>query len=356
MMLKKTICVLLLALLLPVCAAWAEETGMMPEPFASAEFNDPAVIPYPENRDENGYLTEGEFVYQNPDQGLWAYLSPTLQVEIIRYDGVVDGYPQRWFTANLKYDTSAELFALREWYQKAENGEVLRGNMPRQEIWVKTLAQNERAVLAISSDYYIRRYKDQTTGNIVRGGKMVRDVTKTLSWPFLENAAFFDDGTMAVYDAKETTGTDLAAQGARDVVSFGPWLVRDGVLRTEFPDAEQGSKRYGYVYEDCAPRMGIGMLEPGHYVIVMAEGLLEDAGARGLTVVQLGQLLYGYGALQAYNLDGGNTAVMIFMGEQLNRNGGGGSKQVSARHEEELFCIGYSDQVSTDWINGDPKK
>ena len=38
--------------------------------FASAEHADPAEIPYPDNRQEDGYLPEGEFVYEDAEKGL----------------------------------------------------------------------------------------------------------------------------------------------------------------------------------------------------------------------------------------------------------------------------------------------
>ena len=44
----------------------------------------PAEAEWPESVDEEGYLAEGEFVYEGPDTGLWRYLSSSLRVEIIR--------------------------------------------------------------------------------------------------------------------------------------------------------------------------------------------------------------------------------------------------------------------------------
>ena len=32
-----------------------------------------------------GFLDEGEFLYENPEEGVWRYVSPTLRVEILRY-------------------------------------------------------------------------------------------------------------------------------------------------------------------------------------------------------------------------------------------------------------------------------
>lgn len=332
---------LLLCLALPL-AALAEASREMPEPFVFAEYNDTSLIPYPENRDENGYLTEGEFVYEEPELGLWAYLSPTVQVEIVQYDGNWDRYDERWFVAEVKFDTAAESFSQHTWFQKDEAGEKIRGDFSDQQIWPKTLAQADRMVIAVNSDYYLYRVKNKTTGNILRSGEVIYDFNKPSGYPNLDCVAFFADGSMAVYDGNETTATELKEQGAVDVLSFGPWLVRDGVLR----DYD------GKNYNAREPRMAIGMVEPGHYILIDCEGRVPN-GPRGLTLNELGALLYAHGVNEAINMDGGTTSVLIFMGEKLNRTGHD-TYVTSPRNQHELFGVGTSEQVRTDWINGKP--
>lgn len=380
----KHICRLLLVtlcLMLPL-AAMAEDARVMPEPYASATFTDPSVIPYPQERDENGYLiagsavtsyreadaatgeleaygTEGEFVYENPAQGLWAYLSPTVQVRIVQYDGHwyssfdKKEHDQRWFVADVMFDTSAEQFTQHPWYLEDVTGMnvmgplrngVTRGNFARQEIWPKTLAQADRMVIAVNGDYNLNRKDKKTTGNIIRQGRVLYDVSNVLAYPNLDCAAFFPDGSMKVYDARETTATALLEEGAQDVVCFGPWLVRDGELRVYD----------GANHDNLEPRLAIGMVEPGHLVIIDCEGRVPD-GPRGLDLNELAALMYYNGANEAINMDGGNTTVLIFMGEKLNRTGHD-TYISSPRNQEELFGVGKSELVRTDWVNGDPKK
>ena len=384
--LSKFLLVMLCVMLLPLHAVAEETTRVMPEPFASATFTDPGEIPYPAERDENGYLlpgtvatsmrlvdeatgemesyeTEGEFVYENPAQGLWAYLSPTLQVQIIRYDGSwADGegkkaMGQRWFVADVRFDPAAESFRQHTWYLpdvtgmdvlgKLQKNGVTRGDFKDQMIWPKTLAQCDRMVLAVNSDYYINRNKS-SMGNILRQGVVINDSSASGGFPNLDSAAFYADGSMKVFDGKETTATEQLAAGAHDMVSFGPWMVRDGELRHyEGKNAEQRE-----------PRMSIGMVEPGHYVIVDCEGRVPASSgheARGLTINELAAILYYNGANEAINMDGGNTSVLIFMGEKLNDTGHD-TYISSPRNQHELFGVGKSELVHTDWANGDPKK
>ena len=349
---------LILCVALPLCAAAEEGARVMPEPYASATYTDPTAIPYPENRDENGYLTEGEFVFEDADAGLWAYLSPTLQVEIIRYEGRWDNLNQLWFVADVKFDPTVESFMSHKWYQedvtgmdvlgKLQKNGVTRGDFKDQAIWPKTLAQADRMVLAVNGDFYLGRVDaKQAIGNILRQGTVLYDVNpnKTLSFPDLDSAAFFPDGSMKVFDKTETTATEQQAQGARDMVSFGPWLVRNGELRNYT----------GNYYDHRDPRLAIGMVEPGHYVIIDGEGHIPKNGPQGLTLNELGALLYYHGANEAINMDGGNTSVLIFMGEKLNRTGKV-TVITTPRNQNELFGVGKSELVRTDWANGDPKK
>lgn len=46
------------------------------------------------------------------------------------------------------------------------------------------------------------------------------------------------------------------------------------------------------------------------------------------------------GCTEALNLDGGGTAILIFMGERLNRNGS------SIRSLNSMIYFGVSDQVN----------
>lgn len=304
------------------------------EPFAAAVHSDPASIPYPENRDAQGYLTEGEFVYESPETGLWAYLSPTVQVEIIQYD--TQSPKHRWFAAEIKFKPDQEQFK-RQLYVNA--------TFKDQQIWPQTLAQTSKMVFAVNGDYYLARADKKTAvGNIVRDYKALYNVSKTSSWPNLDTMALHDDGSISVYDATATTADALAARGdIHDALSFGPWLVSDSRLRLYHEKNANAAE----------PRCAIGMISPGHYIVIDCEGRVPD-GTKGLTVNETGMLLYSYGVTEAFNLDGGSTSVIIFMGEKLNRTGKDTSIG-SPRNQHELFGVGTSDLVHTDWVNGKPK-
>ena len=306
-------------------------------PFAGAVSSDLSLIPYPENRDADGYLAEGEFLFEDAEKGLWAYLSPTLQVQIVQYD--MENPCQRYFVAEVKFDPAVETFRQHTWVNATYRG---------QQIYPQTLAQTSRLVIAVNGDYYPYRVdKGNTVGNIIRNYEVLynMNMSKNPGFPPLDTMALHDDGSISVYGVKETTADELAAQGdIHDALSFGPYLARDGQLRV-------------YAGKNASlqePRCAIGMVEPGHYVIVDCEGRVPN-GPKGLTVNQIGMLLYGYGCNETFMLDGGSTSVLIFMGEKLNRTGKDTSVG-SPRNQHELFGVGYSELVHTDWFDGKPKK
>ena len=126
----------LTALLLALCcllggAAFAEEA------VTAEEAGDGAFPPL----DEQGFLPECEFVYENPDDGVWRYASATLKVEIYRRTGTK---PKRvWYEAEV-------------W---ARDNEIFRmiANKPEKRMksqnWPYKIARKYGTVLAINSDF-----------------------------------------------------------------------------------------------------------------------------------------------------------------------------------------------------------
>ena len=297
--------------------------------FSDALTADTSTIPYPENRDENGYLTEGEFLYENKDDGLFAYLSPSIQIEIVRH--TQPDVPSLWYEVDLKFDPTQEQFKQRILGDKAYIGPYSKPDV---------LAQKLNLVLGINSDYYpFRVNNNRPTGIIIRNNTLVYNLTRTWSgYPPLDTVALRNDGSMSLYLQGEITGDELMAEGnVHDALSFGPIMVRDGKLCIY-----GGSNWYS-----LDPRMVIGQYEAGHYLIVMVEGKMPGDGEQGFDMNQMAELMYARGVQDAINLDGGSTASLIFMGQRINRTGKATSIG-SPREQNELFGLGYSELVHAD--------
>ncbi len=317
------------------------------EEFATALHADPAEIPYPETRQEDGYLPEGEFVFEDPEKGLWAYLSPSLQVEIVKYD--MPEVPHIWYEAHVIFKPEAEQFTQYKY---------VNATFKNQEIYPETLAQTSRLVFAMNADYHLERAKKKwLVGNIIRHGEVLYnyDPKKSMSFPNMDTLAVRNDGSFAVYGGTEISANELLAQAApgdpafvHDALSFGPYLVREGQIRLF--DGNHAEK--------LEPRSAYGMISPGHLFFVMVEGKIPKKkdlrGEQGMSLWQLAKLMYARGCREAMNVDGGSTAVMVFMGTKLNRTGKASSLG-KARNQHELFGIGLSELVHTDKVNGDKK-
>ena len=107
--------------------------------------------------------------------------------------------------------------------------------------------------------------------------------------------------------------------------NFGPGLVIDGEMVTEFTDGQlngKGSKKQ-------AQRICLAQTGPLEYLIVYTEGP-ENKDSKGLTIAQFAEFVYSFGNIQnAYNLDGGSSSTIVFNGAKINGLSTGKVRQIS---------------------------
>lgn len=275
-----------------------------------------------------GFLESGEFVYENDEEGLWRYASETLWVEVRR---IIQEKPARtWYEAEIRCAEGGEFPHMIPW---------------NPEKWTDRdypykIARTNRTVIAVSSDYAWWRYvKKQRTGIIVRNGELISEKTRKSmadGFPNLDTLAILPDGDMQVFFSSEKTGEEYLEMGAVDVLSFGPWLIRDGQLN------EKGLKKYGTA--GGAERVAVGMAEKGHYWFMMLEGRIKRS--RGDNVSFLTEKLQEKGCQVAFNLDGGQSACILFMGHQLCKMDDK-PHNLSSRRTADILGVGTSELVRT---------
>jgi len=124
-----------------------------------------------------------------------------------------------------------------------------------------------------------------------------------------DTLAFMPDGTMRIFKAGEITADELLAEGVENTFSFGPTLIDGGVIQDGLDT---------HPLRHLNPRTAVGMIEPYHFLLVVVDGR-DDDYSKGITLTGLAELLSSYGCQVAYNLDGGQSAAMAFMGENINR-------------------------------------
>jgi exopolysaccharide biosynthesis protein len=157
------------------------------------------------------------------------------------------------------------------------------------------LAQLTNSIVAISGDNYTFRKEGLIA---VRNGVEWYNDT-----PLAEDiCVLYYDGTMETYAADETYSTQIAEIYARQpyqIWTFGPQLLLDG----EVPESFASSK--------ANPLSGVGYFEPGHYCFILVDGR-QKGYSLGLNYIQFAQVFKDLGCTVAYNLDGGDTAVMTY--------------------------------------------
>lgn len=292
----------------------------------------PAYVGIMPELNEKGFLDEGEFIYSSEEEGLWVFVDETCKVIIQRkYDAT---QPLTWFECDLWGDV--------------EKGELLKTTqndpvkMAKVRVDATETAKKHGIVFAMNTDYYTYRVavkNSRKTGVVIRDGEILYDdrytekqVTPSL-FPNLDTLAFYPDGSLSVHHSYDLTAQEYIDAGAYDVFSFGPYLIKDGKLSEK-----------AYTSSDTRnPRAAIGMVEPGHYVAVMCEGRLKRS--TGVTMSYLAKLMRSKNCQVAFNIDGGQTAVVVFMGKQLNQIGAYDGGKTNSRPTSEVVGIGHSDQV-----------
>jgi exopolysaccharide biosynthesis protein len=172
---------------------------------------------------------------------------------------------------------------------------------------VKKMAQTNGALFAASGDYYAHSNR----ALIIRNGASYNDRPSTR----FESCVLYRDGTMAFYAPEELDVQALLDAGAWQGWTFGPSLLSE-----EGQPLESIPKMYVGV-DKKNPRCMLGYYEPGHYCLVVADGRGDSAG---MTLPQLSALFSELGCAAAYNLDGGNSSLMVWHGETVNHPSGGG--------------------------------
>lgn len=184
------------------------------------------------------------------------------------------------------------------------------------------VAEDVSAILAINGDYYGSRER----GYVVRNGTIYRESSMGY-----EALAVMADGSFRVVDEEDDSVSSLVADGAVHVFSFGPALVMGGEITVTAED------EVGKAMADN-PRTAIGVLEPGHYVLIVSDGRTRESD--GLTLLQLAEFMQSLGVTVGYNLDGGGSSTMVFMGEVVNNPTTNGRK-ITERSVSDIVYIGY---------------
>lgn len=226
----------------------------------------------------------------------WSYTSDDLQINIEKVQTGTGSDQITYYVADV---TVADASSLRTGLADNSFGTNIIEN-------TSDIAAANNAIFAINGDYY--GFRDD--GVIIRNGTVYRDS------PTRDALALFNDGTIETYNETEVSSSELLAEGVTNTLSFGPILIQNGEIVSDFSSVKIDTNFGNRSIQDANPRTAIGMIAPNHYVFVVVDGRQDES--RGMTLAELAAVMKDLGATEAYNLDGGGSSTMYFMGRVVN--------------------------------------
>lgn len=244
------------------------------------------------------------------------------------------------FTESTYEDASLSVAMEQLWYEDAHYNvarvkiadasqlrTALAGPFGKKTNKISTIAKNNNAVVAIGGDYCT----NEEGGYVVRMGETYRKK------PVKSRDMLITDENGDFHIIPKSDAATLKALMEEhtlvNVFNFGPALVIDGEL-------QEISTEYRYNPYGMEPRCAIGQVGPLEYLLVVVDGgggrsvtITDEDGTKressGCQVATLAQFMYEQGCQQAYNLDGGNSALMVFGEENYSKKSFSAERSVS---------------------------
>ena len=272
-----------------------------------------APTPEPAADPDDAYFLSGEGEEYELDfkKGHWWYKNSVLSIDVREiHTKMEQDHPLIYYVADIR---------MRDY------SSYRSGVRPFTQPWI--YSRQEKAVLAITGDNLIEAEKE-LKGCLLRKGVFYWNA-KQADTLVIEN-----DMSLSVIPKGKGSERVLMDRGIRDTYGFGPILVENG----EVSDATIRNR-----VDHPNPRCGIGMIEPGHWIAIATEGRQTDF-SYSISLGYFAQLFVDYGCTVAYNMDGGSSVGIVFMGEALNRHFKRGTTDTQ-RPWTDALMFGYSENV-----------
>lgn len=198
-----------------------------------------------------------------------------------------------------------------------------------------SMANRLGAVLAVNGDFY----GSNESGYVIRNGKLYRDTLRPAAGSdsdlsYFDDLAIMRDGSFVTFDEARYSAHEVLEKGAMHVLAFGPTLVLNGEV------AVDKNTEVGLAFTGAHnPRCAIGVVKPGHYFFIVADGRCDES--IGPSLWELAHVFKDLGATTAYNLDGGGSATMVFNGRLVNNPHTNINDDPHERRVSDCVYIGY---------------
>ena len=167
--------------------------------------------------------------------------------------------------------------------------------------YVTAMAKDRGAVLAINGGGFYDPGNTSTggypTGITIVDGEIVTN--GEYGWNVQSGGIIGLDDKGVLYLLKNTTAKQALDMGITDAISWGPFLIVNGE-----PSFIKGNGGWGY-----AARTAIGQRADGIILLLTVDS--NATRTKGADMVDLTEIMQTYGAINAANLDGGTSTVMV---------------------------------------------
>ena len=250
--------------------------------------------PYATRPPEEGDICTDRF--PNYDTGVnadWSYQSDELRIAITRHE---------------EEENRLVYYVADIWTRRIERFRMGLGNgkynSGRED--PEHFAEREHAIFGVSGT--------MNSGLVIHNGTQIKKNIDKSDIRFRSGiVVIYRDGSVKTINRAKKQKYDYKTENAQNggvwhAFQFGPVLVQNGEIVS------------GLKKNERHPRIIFGYCEPGHYIIVAVDGRTKTS--IGITETEMAELMYRLGCKEAMNLDGGNSAVMLFMGKTINTPSG----------------------------------
>lgn len=170
---------------------------------------------------------------------------------------------------------------------------------------IDEIAEENNAKIAINASGYTygKNYTKIPSGAVIMDGRIASNVGK----PYYGGGivGFNEDGVLMLIN---DTATVAIKAGMVQGMEFGPFLIVNGKMANIKGDGGWGK----------AQRTAIAQRKDGIVLFLVSDGRQYNKGIIGMSMKQIATLLLKYGAYNASNLDGGNSAIMYANGKYIS--------------------------------------
>lgn len=170
---------------------------------------------------------------------------------------------------------------------------------------IDEIAEENNAKIAINASGYTygKNYTKIPSGAVIMDGRIASNVGK----PYYGGGivGFNEDGVLMLIN---DTATVAINAGMVQGMEFGPFLIVNGKMADIKGDGGWGK----------AQRTAIAQRKDGIVLLLVSDGRQYNKGIIGMSMKQIATLLLKYGAYNASNLDGGNSAIMYANGKYIS--------------------------------------